>query len=236
MTTETSTPVRLYLMQVATLTNVNVPIVSYLIQTADGRNILIDSGLPDVLPEGAPPLVMGETVPYQLAKIGVTPADIDTLIITHFDMDHVGRIDEFMSAPWILQKAHHDYAQTSPRMARTKHLWDQPLEQYQFVEGDTVLSPGIELIATDGHVRGHQSVLVRLPETGAVLLTIDAIQRKELFVPDRPPAPSDEDEVAVKATARKLIDLAERENAGLVVFGHDPEQWPTLKKLPEYYG
>jgi N-acyl homoserine lactone hydrolase len=235
MTTEASAPVRLYLMQVGIIPNVNVPIVSYLIQTADGRNILIDSGLPDILPEGAPPVVMGETVPQQLAKIGVTPADIDQLIITHFDMDHVGRIDEFTSAPWILQKAHHDHAQTSARLGRAKHLWDQPLEQYSFVEGDTVLSPGIELIATDGHVRGHQSVLVRLPETGAVLLTIDAIQRQELFVPDRPPAPSDEDEVAVKVTARKLLDIAARENVALTIFGHDPDQWPTLKKLPEFY-
>jgi N-acyl homoserine lactone hydrolase len=70
---------------------------------------------------------------------------------------------------------------------------------------------------------------------GAVLLTIDAIQRQELFVPDRPPAPSDEDEVAVKATARKLLDIAEREHVALTVFGHDPDQWPTLKKLPDCY-
>ena len=37
---------RLYLMQVATLSPMNVPIVCYLLQTNDGKNILIDSGLP----------------------------------------------------------------------------------------------------------------------------------------------------------------------------------------------
>ena len=26
-----------------------------------------------------------------------------------------------------------------------------------------------------------------------------------------------------------------RENVGLVILGHDPEQWEGLKKLPEYY-
>lgn len=38
-------PQKLYLIQVATLPPTNIPAVCYLIQTEDGRNILIDSGL-----------------------------------------------------------------------------------------------------------------------------------------------------------------------------------------------
>ncbi len=48
------------------------------------------------------------------------------------------------------------------------------------------LLPGIELIETGGHVPGHQSVLVRLPETGPVLLAIDAITGPEQLAPDAP--------------------------------------------------
>jgi hypothetical protein len=33
--------------------------------------------------------------------------------------------------------------------------------------------PGLTLIETSEHVPGHQSVLVRLPKTGTILLTID---------------------------------------------------------------
>jgi N-acyl homoserine lactone hydrolase len=29
--------------------------------------------------------------------------------------------------------------------------------------------------------------------------------------------------------------IAQRENA-FVIYGHDPEQWPQLKKAPEFYG
>jgi len=32
-----------------------------------------------------------------------------------------------------------------------------------------------------------------------------------------------------------LLDLKEREQVALVVFGHDGRQWPMLKRAPEYY-
>lgn len=239
MTTEASAPVRLYLIRVAdmiTQTLGNLPIVSYLIQTADGTNILIDSGLPDELPPQFPQIEMGETVAQQLARLGLQPSDIHQVICTHYDLDHAGRLAEFKSAEWIVQRAHYDHAQTAPRFAASRSQWDQPLEQYRFVDGDTVLCPGLELIATDGHTRGHQSVLVRLPETGAVLLTIDAVPRLALFAADRPNGGNDEDTEAVQASARKLLDIVARESVALTIFGHDGEQWETLKTLPEYYG
>jgi N-acyl homoserine lactone hydrolase len=37
------------------------------------------------------------------------------------------------------------------------------------------------------------------------------------------------------ASTRKLLDLAQREQVAIVIFGHDGPQWETLKKLPEYY-
>ena len=49
------------------------------------------------------------------------------------------------------------------------------MERIRLVDGDTELLPGLELIETSGHVPGHQSVLVRLPKTGAILLPIDAV-------------------------------------------------------------
>jgi N-acyl homoserine lactone hydrolase len=41
----TPAPQRLYLMQVAYLPPTNAPVVCYLVQTGDGKNIVIDSGL-----------------------------------------------------------------------------------------------------------------------------------------------------------------------------------------------
>jgi N-acyl homoserine lactone hydrolase len=104
------------------------------------------------------------------------------------------------------------------------------------IDGDTVLVPGVELIEMSGHVPGHQSVLVLLPETGPVILAIDAIAESSMLDPDnRPIHPTDEDEVGVRASTRKLVDLAQREGVGLMVHGHNSQQWSTLKHAPEFY-
>jgi N-acyl homoserine lactone hydrolase len=43
---------RLYLMQVGSMPDYQIPIVCYLVQTCDGKHMLIDSGLPERMPEG----------------------------------------------------------------------------------------------------------------------------------------------------------------------------------------
>jgi N-acyl homoserine lactone hydrolase len=232
-------PQRLYLMQVAALPPTNAPVVCYLIQTGDGRNILIDSGLPNnvQMPPGMPTPVMGPNVIEQLATIGLQPGDIDRLICTHFDMDHAGQHAAFTSAECIVQRVHYELARSGHgRFAPSRPQWDHAALRYRLIDGDTEVLPGLTLIETSGHVPGHQSVLVRLPETGPVLLAIDAVLNRQSFSPDREVSPFDEqDPAGVRASARKLLDLAEREGAALVIFGHDAEQWQTLKKAPEYY-
>jgi N-acyl homoserine lactone hydrolase len=78
-------------------------------------------------------------------------------------------------------------------------------------------------------------VLVRLPRTGAIFLTVDAVPFAEGFTRDEQDDSSDPDAEAVRASTIKLLDLAEREPDALVIFGHEPAQWAGLKKLPEYY-
>ncbi len=58
---------------------------------------------------------------------------------------------------------------------------------------------------------------------------------KRLFTPDRKKWPVDDNEEQLRDSTRKLLDLVEREQVALVVFGHDGEQWQTLKKAPDYY-
>jgi N-acyl homoserine lactone hydrolase len=101
-------------------------------------------------------------------------------------------------------------------------------------EGESA-QKALELLETSGHVPGHQSVLVRLPETGAVLLTIDAVPFREGFTRDEQGDGNNPDAEAVRASVMKLLDLVERDHIGLVIFGHDQEQWKELKKLPEFY-
>ena len=226
---------RLYLMQVGVMPEYQIPIVCYLVQTGDGKNILIDSGLPEIIPEEESEFENGQDVIEQLASIGLKPDDIDTVISTHYDLDHAGRHAAFTKARYVVQRVHHLDAASNPRYADIRPQWDQPMERIRLVDGDTELLPGLELIETSGHVQGHQSVLVRLPKTGAVLLAVDAVPFGGGFTRGTPSEGSNPDGEAARASLIKLLDLVEREHIGLVIFGHDAEQWETLRKAPAFY-
>jgi N-acyl homoserine lactone hydrolase len=243
MTSTSATPRRLYLMQVETATlplgssNYGM-VVCYLIQTSDGKNILVDSGIPAdyQLPAGTPSHSHERNVVGLLADLGLRPEDVDILVCTHFDTDHCGYHDAFSRAELVVQRAQYELAcGGQPRFAPARHHWDHPALRYRLIDGDTELLPGITLIETSGHTAGHQSVLVRLPQTGPVLLAIDAVVLARLFTPERRAWPLDEDEEQLRASTRKLLDIVKREGVPLVVFGHDADQWQTLKQAPDYY-
>jgi N-acyl homoserine lactone hydrolase len=210
----------------------------YLVQTSDGKNILIDSGLPAdyTPPPGTPKAQQEKNVLEHLADLGLSPDDIDLLICTHFDVDHAGYHDAFPKAELIVQREHYTLARSGhERFAAARVHWDHPALHYRLIDGDTELLPGLMLLETSGHAPGHQSVLVRLPQTGKVLLTIDAVVMQRLFTPERTAWPGDDNEEQLRASTRKLLDLVEREHVALVIFGHDGQQWQTLKKAPAYY-
>lgn len=230
---------RLYLLRLGTIPGLHAPVPGYLIRTGDGRTVLVDTGAaPGGPPGGAPVRVAdGEDVVATLARLGVRPEDVDIVVCSHLDPDHVGGHAAFPDAVFVIQREHYELARsgTVPRLTASRPLWDVPGLRYRTVEGDTELLPGIELVASGGHVPGHQSVLVRLERTGAVLLAVDAIPMSAALDPDeRPVFPFDLDEKELRASTRRLVELARAENA-LIVHGHDAAQWRTLRVAPEYY-
>jgi N-acyl homoserine lactone hydrolase len=211
----------------------------YLVQTSDGKNILIDSGLPPeyMPPPGTPHSENTKTVLEHLANLGVDPDDVSLVICTHFDVDHAGYHDAFAKAEFIVQRTHYTVAQTGeyPRYAGARAHWDQPSLRYRLIDGDTELLPGLTLLETSGHAPGHQSVLVHLAHTGPILLAVDAVVLQRLFTPERRAWPTDDNEEELRASTQKLLDLVTREKIALVIFGHDGGQWQTLKTAPDFY-
>ncbi|MDQ2904879.1 MAG: N-acyl homoserine lactonase family protein [Ktedonobacteraceae bacterium] len=245
MTTNAATPQKLYLLQLSTTTvprpgqtPLEMVLGCYLVETGDGKHILIDSGFPADVPRlaGTQPARDEKNVLEHLADLGLRPADIDMLVCTHFDIDHAGYHDAFPQAEFIVQREHYALARSGhARFASARAHWDHPALRYRLIDGDTELLPGLTLLETSGHTPGHQSVLLRLPQTGPVLLAIDAVMMQRAFTPDRAAWPMDDNEEQLRASTRKLLDLVEREHVALVIFGHDGQQWQTLRKAPDYY-
>lgn len=225
-----------------------VPFPIYLIQTDDGKNVLVDSGCDEryvaaILDENWNRLLKveeGDQILNQLKALGLTPNDIHYVVCTHFDEDHCGHHFLFSKAEFIVQESHYKLAKSGQeqRFEVCRSCWDRPSLNYRLVDGDITLLPGIDLIVTDGHVPGHQSVLVHLPRTGPVLLAIDAMRDGDMLNPGVDPrqlSMFDMDGDALLAGVDKFKRIIVRENVKLSVFGHDGKRWRDLKKSPQYY-
>ena len=244
MPSEVSTLAKLYLFQLSTASKplgegrtLEMVLGCYLVETESGTRILIDTGIaPDAIVPGPTQLQKRSNVIEQLAALGLQPSDIGIVVCTHFDIDHAGYHDSFPAAEFIVQRAHYELARSGhPRFAASRPHWDHAALQYRLADGDTEIVPGLTLLETSGHTTGHQSVLLRLPRTGPVLLAIDAVMMERLFTPGRNAWPNDENEEQLRASTQKLLDIVDKEKVALVVFGHDGLQWRTLKKAPDFY-
>lgn len=225
-----------------------IGIQGYLIRTPEGANILVDTGFPNdyyVDPEGAVAAdgvgSFGRVVQLseanrpaaQLALADIVPADITHLVITHGDVDHIGGIADFPGSTLVTSRVEREAG--PPRYhdgSNSPIPWPQGMSEL-LVDEDMDLVPGVRLLTTPGHSPGHLSLLVRLPESGPVLLTCDAISRPEEVERGHFGGAWSQD--AARESARRVLALAASEDA-FVIFGHDPEQWPLLNKAPAWYG
>jgi len=235
---------KLYLMQIGLYAHGDnrAPFAAYLIQTDDGNNILVDTGLDDAYVARQADIFRqdDETIIAHLHRLNLTPADIDYVICTHFDEDHCGGNHLFTQAELIVQQSHYELAQSGQmeRFEICRACWDVPALNYRRITGDLELLPDIHLLVTDGHVPGHQSVLVKLPNTGAVLLASDAMRSGDMLLPGVDPRAAsmfDMDGDKLIAGVRKLQAVIEREQVQLTVFGHDWTRWQPLRKSPAFY-
>jgi glyoxylase-like metal-dependent hydrolase (beta-lactamase superfamily II) len=113
--------------------------------------------------------------------------------------------------------------------------YDRPELRWQTVEGDTDLFGDgvIRLVETPGHAAGHMSILVDLPETGPVLMTADASDNLAQWE-GRAHVRAFYSREAAAESLQRLHKLAD-ETAATVVFGHDSENWASLRHAPESY-
>jgi N-acyl homoserine lactone hydrolase len=218
-----------------------IGIPAYLLETDRGDRILFDTGFPpayatdpgiaarDGLPAFGRLLGFGpdQTAAGALARLGLGPEDIDLVVLSHGHVDHVGSLPLLTRAPILITRA--ERADPRPRYFGTARPMDWPRARYQLIDADTPVCRGLTLIPTPGHTPGHLSAIVDLPRTGPVILAADAINRAS------EPAEGFAD-AADPATARISADrLRSLAPAALLVYGHDPAQWPTLRKAPEVY-
>ena len=119
-----------------------------------------------------------------LRAIGVEPADIDVIILTHLHWDHDSNLELFPNAKVYVQKREYDILSHPEHPSREKG-YAKDVKEYidQFdlvlVDGDQELFDGIRVVLTPGHSFGSQSVVVELEEYGTAIITGDLVCMQE---------------------------------------------------------
>jgi N-acyl homoserine lactone hydrolase len=149
---------------------------------------------------------------------------------THLHPDRCGANFLFPHADILVQRDQYDEALAHPEI--DNDLFHRPELTYTLLDGDQQLFAGVRAIVAPGHARGLQALLVSLSNSGDILIPGDAIDNAEHL--ERDLWTHCPDHEAARHSAHRLQQLAQEKNA-LLLYGHDPEQWQTLRLSPNYY-
>jgi N-acyl homoserine lactone hydrolase len=228
---------------------ITAPILAYLIETSNGR-ILYDVGCdyhkinnptlrqqhyhPDDFAFGAPEMDESQRLPAHLARMGLTPADVDVVFIGHLHFDHAGGLCDVCGTEVHIQQTELDAARAGVDNAYfpADFSGDYP---WKIMHGEYDVSAGVRAIATPGHTAGHMSLWIELPKGQPVILCGDAADLSENIHDEIAPGLcwQEQEALAIQSIC-KLKAIAAEENAVLWP-NHDIAFWRNLRQFPEFH-
>ncbi|MBI3352433.1 MAG: MBL fold metallo-hydrolase [Nitrospirae bacterium] len=205
---------------------------------ADGKNILVDTGIGnkgnpkfnDIYQVNRSPFLEAE-----LKKHGLTPDSIDIVINTHLHFDHAGgntRINSsgelapgFPNARYYIQRKEWEFAFTLNERTKGSYLLEnysllEKTGQLVFLDGDQDILEGVAVVETPGHTEHHQSIVVSSEKQKACFLgdlipTTAHLSPPYIMGYDLFP-------LTTLQTKKKILQQAHEER-WLLFFQHDPK-------------
>ena len=215
----------------------------YLIEHARGW-MLSDTGNADrlaAMPNGMQTPVatayMKKPLAESLKELGVAPAQIQHFAMSHHHGDHSGNANYFGASTLYMQQAEYDAVfGAEPQkfgvvVANFEKLRDAKTVRLNgdhdvFGDGSVVIKP------TPGHTPGHQSLAVRLPKTGLVLLSGDMVHQSANWEAKR--APSFNFNVARSVQTMQEVETFMQRSGAKLWINHDMAQNASIPKAPAF--
>jgi glyoxylase-like metal-dependent hydrolase (beta-lactamase superfamily II) len=213
--------------------------------------LMWDTGVPESTigdPKGwstLPSLIvyhLDRTISSQLAAIGLKPADVNYVLVSHTHGDHIGNIGLFPDATVVMQQAEYLWINSPPPsdpnlstlVTLARKLLGQP-RRLELITGDIDIfrDGSVRLISTPGHTPGSQSLMVHLAKSGYIVLSGDVAHLEDNFERDIVPSLNVDKGESV-ASMDRIKQIMADYDAQLFI-NHDKHQADQLKLLPDYY-
>lgn len=165
---------------------IEIPCFCYLVEGLDDGLLLVDTGMADTErankyhhPGSRQP--EGMSIIEQLAKLGIAPEDIKTVVFTHMHWDHIYYMDRFVNAQFYANEEEYKFAMDPIPLYYKSYEAPQlgivrPFEGITIhtTRGEAEIRPGVRVFETFGHSPGHQCVEIDTKD-GSYICTGDAL-------------------------------------------------------------
>lgn len=180
----------------------------------------------------------GMTVREQLESKGIRPEDLEVVILTHFDADHVSGLRSVMGAKRIIIPEEESYwsSRTKYALRQVRELWDIEKAEHLYYRGyplgpmnraiDITGDESIMMVSLPGHTNGHAGIMVRNGDRYAVIAG-DAAFSSDNWETLTPPGFSADSQLQVK-TLKWLAEVAADPNCVDVLCSHDNKAPSTI--------
>ncbi|NUS99401.1 MAG: N-acyl homoserine lactonase family protein [Sphingomonas sp.] len=170
-----------------------------------------------------------KTLAEQLQQLGLKPADVDIVGISHMHNDHTGQAAEFPHAELLIGTG--DFEQTKGK-DDPFGPWRKEGSKVHSAQGDVdVFGDGsVMALHLPGHTPDHMALLVKLA-SGPVLLTGDLYHSRDAREKRGVP-PFNTSREQTLQSMDKFEKLA-KETGAKVIIQHEPRDIPLLPAFPE---
>ncbi len=175
------------------------------------------------------------TIVDQLARIGVEPAQVSLVGISHYHFDHIGQAADFPQAKLLIGQGDFEVLSRPGHEARAKQLspWLQKGAKVEKITGDyDVFGDGsVVMLDLPGHTPGHHGLLVQLPKRGSVLLSGDVAHFRENL--QSAGVPSFNSDRAQSLSSMDRFNKLARNLGATVIIQHEEKDLAKLPVFPE---